>query len=435
MSYFLLGKKIENEPNLLFDRFDASAVNSQVYWGLRGFGPYEKNKTTIKVFIIATKSGLEKAISLLKDLQNGVSILPGGMPKFFHCNLEIIGQRIVNTMNVQDYEAAANYVNSQYQHKDIDVVLVYIPKTSKYFAQTPYYRTKGILASKGFCSQMVTDSTFLNLKWSYLNLAIAIFTKAGGIPWVLESAMPKADMIIGIAVSERLSIKESKGGGTRCIGYANVFDNNGKWMFFEGLAKSFEKGRNHEAVKEIVTHAIQKFKHEKNTNPKNISIHYYKKFGKAEKKAAIDVIQNVLGDCNISFVSINDHHPFRLYDKTTSDGSFRRGYYAYLWNNQVLLSTTGETSLADRRMGTPKLLHISFSSNTPDFFNIDEIAEQVYSLTKLDWATATPLVREPVTLQFSREIAELTSAISEQEWNSILDPSINTILNRRPWFI
>ncbi len=70
-------------------------------------------------------------------------------------------------------------------------------------------------------------------------------------------------------------------------------------------------------------------------------------------------------------------------------------------------------------MGTPKSIAYFFSSNAPDFFNIDEIAEQVYSLTKLDWATATPLVREPVTLQFSREIAELTSAISEQmEFNS-----------------
>lgn len=435
MSYFLSGKKIENEPNLLFDKFDASAVNPQVYWGLRGFGPYEKNITTIKVFIISTKTGLGNVTSLLKDLQEGVSILPGGLPKFFHCNLEIVGQRIINTMSVQDYEAAANYVTSQHHNKDIDVVLVYIPKTSRYFAQTPYYRTKGILASKGFCSQMITDSTFSNLKWSYLNLAIALFTKAGGIPWVLESAMPKTDMIIGIAVSERLSIRKSKGGGTRFIGYANIFDNNGRWMFFEGLAKSFEKGKNHEAVKEIVTNAIQKFKHEKNVGPKNISMHSYKRFGKAEKKAATDVIQNVLGDCNISFVSINDHHPFRLYDKTTSDGSFRRGYYVYFGHNQVLLSTTGETSLAGRRMGTPRLLHISFSSNVQDFFNIDEIAEQVFSLTKLDWATATPLVREPVTLQFSRAIADLTAAVSEQEWNSILDPSINTILNSRPWFI
>ena len=206
-------------------------------------------------------------------------------------------------------------------------------------------------------------------------------------------------------------------------------------MFFEGLAKSFEKGKNYEAVKEIVTNAIQKFKHEKNIDPKNISIHYYKKFGREERKAVTDVTQNVLGDCNISFISINDHHPFRLYDKTTSDGSFRRGYYVYLNRSQVLLSTTGETSLAGRRMGTPRLLHITFSSNVQDFFNIDEIAEQVFSLTRLDWATATPLVREPVTLQFSREIADLTSAVTEQEWSSILDPSINTILNSRPWFI
>lgn len=233
MTTFLLGNQISNEPNLLFDKFDTSATNSQVYWGLRQFGPYEKNISKIKIFIISPKTSMAKAKSLISELQDGVSIFPGGMPKFFHCNLELVGTKELPSTAVQDYEASANYVVSTKQNNDIDVVLVYIPKTGKYFLQTPYYRTKGILASKGFCSQMVTESTFSNLKWSYLNLAIAIFAKAGGIPWVLESAMPKTDMILGISISGRQAYKQSSGGFPRYIGYANVFDNNGRWMFLK----------------------------------------------------------------------------------------------------------------------------------------------------------------------------------------------------------
>ena len=435
MSEFLNGNKISEEPNLLFDKFDSSTINSQVYWGLRQFGPYDKNISSIKIFIISPNSSMNKTKSLIDELQQGVSIFPGGMPKFFHCNLELVGTKDVDTTSVQDYEAAANWLVNSKQNKEIDVVFVYIPKTGRYFPQTPYYRTKGILASRGFCSQMVTEATFSNLKWSYLNLAIAIFAKAGGTPWVLESAMPKTDMILGISVSGRQAYKQGSGSFPRYLGYANVFDNNGRWMFFEGLAKSYEKGKSDQAVKEIVSTAVAKFKTQKNSDPKDISIHYHKKFGRQEKEAAIKTLTDELGDCNIAFVSIDDSHPFRIFDKTTQDGSFRRRYYAYFKPNEVLLSTTGQTEIAGRRMGTPKLLNVKLSQNNDTYFTMDEITEQVFSLTKLNWATATPLVREPVTLQFSKSIAYLTAAISEQEWSSLLDPSINTILNNRPWFI
>lgn len=138
----------------------------------------------------------------------------------------------------------------------------------------------------------------------------------------------------------------------------------------------------------------------------------------------------------MGFVSIDDSHPFRLYDIGVPDGSFPRGHYAYLAENQMLMSTTGHTPIAARRMGTPKLLHVISRDQRPSkFIEMDDIAMQILSLTKLDWATATPLVREPVTLQFSREIAYLTAAISEQEWQSITRPEVNVTLSRRPWFI
>ncbi|WP_456330659.1 hypothetical protein [Archaeoglobus sp.] len=103
--------------------------------------------------------------------------------------------------------------------------------------------------------------------------------------------------------------------------------------------------------------------------------------------------------------------------------------------NEILLSTTGHSEIASKRMGTPKLLKVRAVHNPEPFITLDEIAEQILALTKLNWATAAPIVREPVTLLFSREIAYLTAAVSEQEWESLNKPEVNVVLNKKPWFI
>ena len=232
-----------------------------------------------------------------------------------------------------------------------------------------------------------------------------------------------------------MSYKHRAGERPRYVGYVNVFDNYGKWMFFEGTATLYERGQNAQQLKELLDKALRKFKSEKGYLPKNLVIHYYKRFGSEEKATTLNILHKVLNDFHVAFVSIDDSHPMRIYDLKVNDGSFPRGKYVYLTQKTILLSTTGYTEIAKKRMGTPKLLRISVDQYPEEFLTLDEIAEQVFALTKLDWATATPIVREPVTLQFSRQVTYLTAAISEQEWKSIVHPKVNVILNRRPWFI
>jgi len=432
---FLSGNKIEHEPNLLFDKSDTSAVHPQVYWGLRKYGPYDKDRSVIRIVLMSPRKNMGSLAGIVNDLNRGTSIMPGGMKRFFRCKFEIVDEVYVDSLKTCAYESASFSFIHRFDPREVDVVLVYIPKTSRYFSNTPYYRVKAILASEGYASQMVTKSTFDNLKWSYLNLASALFSKAGGIPWVLENEMKNVDILLGISISHVISKKQRAGKLPKYVGYINVFDNYGKWMFFEGTAILYEKEKRLEQLRELILKAIQRFSTEKKILPRKIIIHYYKRWGKEEKDYIIKTLEEALGDFNVGFVSIDDSHPFRLYDITTNDGSFPRGYYVYLDRNEILMSTTGYTPIATRRMGTPKLLHIRLEEYPSSFTNIDDIALQILSLTKLNWATATPLVREPVTLQFSREIAYLTAVISEQEWQSITGPEVNVILNRRPWFI
>lgn len=435
MVSFLKGNSIEHEPNLLFDRADSSAVHPQVYWGLRRFGPFDKTVSEIKIGLIAPTNRMTRLKNLIDELQNGVPIFPGGMQQFFRCDLKIAKEQTVGGTTTSDYEAAGSGFVNVTDLREVDVVMAFVPRTGRFFSNTPYYRLKAILATNGFASQMVTENTFANLKWSYLNLASAIFAKAGVTPWVLESEMPNTDIILGISLSNYVSYRNRAGERPRYVGYVNVFDSYGRWMFFEGIAQPYSKEERIKNLEQLLLKALQKFKAEKGVMPKRIAIHYYKRFGQEEMEATYKVLNKEIGDFKVAFISIDDSHPFRLYDRRTEDGSFPRGYYAYLGNNEALLSTTGFTPIAKRRMGTPKLLHVRLYQRPDEFTNMDEVAYQILCLTKLDWATATPLVREPVTLQFSQEVAYLSAAISEQEWSLINKPEVSATLSRHSWFI
>jgi len=177
MVSFLTGNKIENEPNLLFDKADSSAVHQQVYWGLRRFGPYDKSISKIRLAIISPKDKIKQIRNLIDELNNGTLILPGGMPQFFRCNVDIIDEVTVDSLETSEYEKVGTKFVKVNNPKNIDVVLAYVPKTPRYFSNTPYYRLKAILASEGFSSQMITEWTFENLKWSYLNLLQLFFQK------------------------------------------------------------------------------------------------------------------------------------------------------------------------------------------------------------------------------------------------------------------
>ena len=431
----LEGDRIEEEPDLLFDEADTSAVNKQPYWGLRKYGPYSKETDTLRLGIISTERKIGEVENLINDLNEGSSILPGGMPQFFRCKIDVEKTLTVRTVDIKEYEEAAWDFVKATDYRKIDATVVYIPKTSKYFANTPYYRLKAIFTSHGYPTQMITQSTFDNIRYSYLNLASALFAKAGYIPWVLQSEMKNIDMILGISVSNVISKKNRAGTVPRFVGYVNVFDTYGKWMFFEGTAKSYKKDEKLVQLKSLLESALIKFKAIKRVAPRKIAIHHWKRFSHDEIETVEKTLYEALGDHNTVFVAIDDSHPFRMYDTESEDGSFPRGHYAYLGESDILLSTTGASEISGYRMGTPKLLHISYVQKPSDFLEAREVVEQVFSLTKLNWASATPLIRRPVSLEFSRRIAYLTAAISDPIWTGIVSSNVSAMLNNRTWFI
>lgn len=433
---FLRGSSVE-EPQLLFDKTDTAALNATPYQGLRFHGPYEKEKPTINAVLVAPASNMQQLDRLVNELNNGVVGLPGGMGQFFRTQIKVIRQISLTTPSIEEYEqVCSELVKSLNQSNLPDVAVIYVPKTGEDFFNTPYYRAKAILGSVGIPTQMITDATFANLRWSYLNLGAALYAKAGAIPWVLEENLIDFDIIIGISVSNDVSFSSRMGTRRTNMGSANIFDRYGRWMFFEGTAtRPFEKGQRVAQIRQLLEEALTKYKAEKKEFPKRVALHYYKKFKTEEIETILSVLRGKVGDFQLALTNIDDTHPIRLYDTSREDGTYKRGGYVVLSDNEFLVCSTGSTDLYKRRIGTPKIVKVRVQQFPTEFTNMESVARQVLGLTKLNYATLTPLVREPASLLFANAIARLALAMSEQEWNSMVREPLSESIKRRMWFL
>ncbi len=101
-------------------------------------------------------------------------------------------------------------------------------------AASPYFRAKRLLLENGVPCQMVDSPTLENPDWKDLNLALNLVAKCGVTPWVLPEGIPDADFFVGLSYTQ-----SREGPSSRLMGYANVFNEFGRWLFYSGNTQAF----------------------------------------------------------------------------------------------------------------------------------------------------------------------------------------------------
>lgn len=275
---------------------------------------------------------------------------------------------------------------------------------------------------------MVDTPTMRNLDWKDLNLALNITAKCGVTPWVLPGAIPDADFFVGLSYTQ-----SGRGAGQRLMGYANVFNQYGRWMFYSGSSTAFDYEERATHFGELTKNTLERLNL---SETPSIYFHYSAKFSKDDKIAILRAARDVRPKGTYHFVWINLHHNIRLYDsRPETDGSLPRGSFVVTSPNQFYLSTTGYNPFR-RALGTPHMLEVNASvyrpptapNATPDQRGL---AMQLLSLTKLNWASTDSLCGEPITTKFAGDIAYLTAAFLRQGSAFRLHP----VLEQTPWFI
>ncbi|NER29970.1 MAG: transcriptional regulator, partial [Symploca sp. SIO1C4] len=223
------------EPSVEFNRHRES---TDIREGITRFGAYDNAQNTVELVPICTPELRDNMAALIERLKVGKYKYRGSERTF---STRFTYSSIVTTPSPEQTLDECRRLLSEHPEWIGDerlsrLFLVHIPE--KGYAiddeSSPYYRVKRFLLEKGVPCQMVNTPTLQNPDWKDLNLALNIVAKCGVTPWVLPDAIPDADFFVGLSYTQ-----SGRRGSERLMGYANVFNQYGRWEFYSGNTEAF----------------------------------------------------------------------------------------------------------------------------------------------------------------------------------------------------
>ena len=330
----------------------------------------------------------------------------------------------------QEYETKVREALAQLLPASRPIFLVFAPERgfSRANYDSPYYRLKRLLLAAGYPSQMVREDTLEHPEWKDYNFALNVFAKAGFVPWVLSEGMPQADLFIGLSSS----ITTYKDRRQRVIGYANVFDDFGRWLFYQGASRAVPYEHRTAMFAELLTEITRDYQ-AKRRKLQWVHIHHSMKLRRQDQREIAHGVLQAAPEAEISFVHVNEHNAFRLFDASPKgEGVAARGTWITLSPNRFVIATTGPNPTGQKYLGTPRPLEIRVNRiGAQGKLDPAIYAQHVLSLTRLNWASTRAFCHTPITIKFANDIASLMNVFLATG----SDFRLHDGLRNTPWFL
>jgi hypothetical protein len=401
-----------NEPYLRFKIGDSTNPRDVVRLKVYGYGMSVKDLHLKAIVSESTKSEL---LDFVKKLIEGFSgrytnwrgfKAVTGAEISFNENSDII---TIDNFSPEDILYKLRYVSSVADDKA--VVLLVLPNSLGGF----YFKIKSEALVRRVPLQLILNESLKKepLEFTLTNMAIALYAKSGGIPWIpMDSLMQKRGLFIGI------SFHIDTGNKNIYYGVVELFDKFGKHIKCAIRTYSLPyqvksiKGLYipREDTERIFENIVKEY------DPRELIIHKSAPFHREEK----DAIESVCQRKGISYclVHIERTNLYRIYN-FDKDLTPIRGTIIYDSINRAILNTTGHAVIDMKKVkkwsgiGTPKPLEIKTEINKTQY-SISEIAKQILALTKLDWNTTEVSVKLPITLKYSNKAANLAPYLKNE---------------------
>lgn len=460
----LPGHTVLAEQELRFGSEDLRPVDTHPLRGLLRFGPYSRDKLAaiadpIRVAIIAPAGQVERVNGLLRELQQSHQArerrqyLPNfpGFSQVFHVDMGPAGpqanvelpsdlseqMKLAEKPHLKLAEALQYALRAlTHQRGSFDVVYILLDKAweSGFFGGEKddfnlHDYIKAIAAFEGIPTQFLNEDRSLayrcraSVMW---RLGIALYTKSGGVPWVLANIDP-GTAYIGIDYALRPNTDADSRFAICC---SQVFDAEGSGLEFVAYEASDVRmfGRNpflhREQMMKVMSRslAIYQRKHAGEI-PSRIVVHKNTEFNSCEIDGVFDAFPNTE---DIELVHVQQNSGWRgVYitkPKQPNDYPCLRGSTFQLGTHTSLLWTQGDLpTVANGRSyfkegkGTPEPLVLNRHAGRGA---MDDLCKETIALSKMDWNNDGPYDRMPVTLRFAGTLASVVKQMPKLEARS-----------------
>lgn len=286
-----------------------------------------------------------------------------------------------------------------------------------------YYSAKHKFSEFNIPVQFINYNTLDN-KYSVRDYSLQIFSKVGGIPWLVKTGKDKT-LIIGLAQSINYSFNEDKRSQEKYYAYSILLENSGLYNSIDIVTSNSSKSDYLHCLKIKIKSILQQ--HSKNYN--KIVIHAPFKISKDEIEMIKDSISVINSSIEFVVIKINVRNKYFGYNKSVNNLTplagtcIAIGKYDYLLWSEGLLS---DNLISKKRYSGP--IHISFmfqnQSSTDHILYIQELL----NLSGMNWR-AYNSKSIPISVQYCELVSEFVKQFKNHGYPDLTAASL------QPWFL
>lgn len=445
-----------NEPELMFDPLTPKPYSNHPLKGLIEFGPYSHKIAPIdqiRVGVICPIGCFHIVRSLIHEFgrshlpQERKDYLPGypGFEQVFKSKIHLLnesqsvqfdGQKVTNSQNKayislsQELTAAIQTISKQ--RMDFDVLFIFLPESlSEGFLDTEtdfdlHDFLKATTALHNIPTQIIRENKAVNYKcrcsvmW---RLSIALYVKAGGVPWKLASTDTET-AFIGLSYSTRFNVQTGHYDFTTCC--SQVFDSDGtglEFIAYDTGEVDFRVGDNpfltRAEMRKLMSKSLSLYqKRHSGRAPKRLIVHKTSYFSEAEIDGAFDAIPSNIHLELLQVVESTNWKGIKYLQTSgqASPASFPvdRGCFVQTGAREVMLWTQGNVLLGSRN-------YFKEGKNIPSPIFLrrfagdggwDHSCQAIIGLTKMNWNHDALYDKLPVTLGYAKVLASAIKRMS-----------------------
>jgi len=448
----LPGDSFQLEPTkFIFGLTPGSSADS-ILSGLWRLGPYDRSRFDKKspaILAIFHRSNRGYATNFLAKLVNGIpdsQFFKKGFKDIFRLHDVRLQTEELNSYDPRAYEDAINRAIRTAQG-GFDLAIVETQEESKRVqpAQNPYLRAKAKLMMNGIPVQCIlgdhlkgNDGVLASILGP---IALQLYAKLGGVPWVLPvSESVDREIIIGIGNSLQRTNAYSGTEQSRVVGLTTFFSGEGRYLLGEQL-RSVPYDEYFYELLEGLKRSIGRLADEYGWKPNDnvrLVFHVFKPVKNIEVEVVDQLVRNYPQfHIKYAFVTVSRDHPYMMFRTATMQRGelnvllCERGENIVLDERSCLLQIRGPKHVKTRRHKFPTPVLIRMHENS-SYHDLQYIAQQILDFSWASWRSFAP-ASTPVSIFYSELMAKLSRELQQVPgWSPDV---LNSHFRNTKWFL